>query len=632
MSARYDRRAFLQRAGALSAAGLLGPTLVRHPAAAQPDESLAPFLHGVASGDPLPDRVIIWTRVSGQTGPVEVRWTVARDLDMADVVRTGTAVADSNRDHTVKVDVTGLAAGSWYYYRFDALGACSLVGRTKTAPSAGQRVERLRFGVVACSSYQHGYFNAYACLAERDDLDAVFHLGDYIYEYAPSGTYGEFRDHEPPVETVTLAEYRVRHGQYRLDPDLRRLSQLVPMITTWDDHESANNSWPGGAENHDPATQGDWATRMAAAQRAYDEWMPIRVTDPAIIYRALPYGDLLDVVVLDTRLEGRDQEVGQLGATILEPQISDPDRKLISPTQRAFLYDTLSASTARWRFVAQQVMMGQLNAGGLPNLEDLLGIDRPDTPGFRLTDGGNALNPDQWDGYRAERRRFFDHLSSNGIGNVVVLTGDIHSSWAIDLSTDPYNPSTYNPVTGEGALAVELVTTSVTSPAFEFLGPAVTGVEAAARAGNPHIKFVDLSRKGYLLVDVTAERVQAEWWAVDTILERNKGQEMLASFQVRDGAQRLEAGGPATTTGPAAQAPPATPARCNAAAAGDAVMPAQPARQGPGLGTLPATGAASGLAGGAALLGAAAVAHVVQRRAAASRDSSATPPDTPDTA
>jgi alkaline phosphatase D len=612
MSAQYDRRAFLRRAGAAGALGALGPVLVRDPAAAQADETLAPFLHGVASGDPLPDGVILWTRVSGQDGPVEVRWTVARDVDLTDVVRTGTATASADRDHTVKVDVRGLEPGSWHFYRFEALGACSLTGRTKTAPSGG--VEHLRFGVASCSSYQHGFFNAYARLAERDDLDAVLHLGDYVYEYAP-GEYGEVRDHEPPVEMVSLDEYRQRYAQYKLDPDLRRLHQLLPMIATWDDHESTNDSWVGGAENHDPATEGDWATRKAIAMRVYEEWMPIRVDDPAVIYRSFSYGNLLDVVVLDTRLEGRDEPVGQLGATITEAEISDPERQLISADQRRFLLDELSSSTARWRFVAQQVMMGQLNAGGLPNLEDLLGVDRPDFPGFRLTDGGNALNPDQWDGYIAERRRFLDHLASNDIGNIVVLTGDIHSSWAIDLTTDPYDLTTYVPLTGEGAIAAEIVTTSVTSEAFEFLGPAVTGAEEAAKAGNPHIKWVDLSRKGYTVLDVTPDRVQAEMWVVDTILERSSGQELQTSWQVLDGRPGVQPGGAATAAG---ALPPGTP---EAAPACAMAVPAEPtgpssAPTAPAGGTLPATGGTGSLAAGAALLGGAALAHLVRRRAA----------------
>jgi alkaline phosphatase D len=623
MPARYDRRAFLQRAAAAGALGAIGgPALVRNPAEAQADESLSPFLHGVASGDPLPDGVILWTRVSGQSGPVEVRWTVARDLALTDVVSTGTVTANAERDHTVKVDVRGLEPGCWYFYRFEALGACSLTGRTKTAPSGG--VERLRFGVASCSSYQHGFFNAYARLAERDDLDAVLHLGDYVYEYAP-GEYGEVRDHEPPVEMVSLEEYRGRYAQYRLDPDLRRLHQLLPMIATWDDHESTDNSWRDGAHNHNPEEgEGDWAVRKAISMRVYEEWMPIRVDDPAVIYRSFSYGDLLDIVVLDTRLEGRDEQVGTLGATIAESEISNPDRQLISADQRRYLFGALSSSTARWRFIAQQVMVGQLNAGGLPNLEDLLGIERPDFPGFRLTDGGNALNPDQWDGYLAERRRLLDHIAGEGIGNVVVLTGDIHSSWAIDLTTDPYDPATYNPLTGEGSIAAEIVTTSVTSEAFEFLGPAVTGVQEAAKVGNPHIKWVDLSRKGYTVLDVTPERVQAEMWVVDTILERSTGQELQTSWQVLDGRAGVQPGGPATSAGTLPPATPEASPACVTTAAPEPEAPTAPSTPSAG-GTLPATGGAGPLAAGAALLGGAALAHVVRRRATLADDAATTP-------
>jgi len=551
LRATYDRRTVLKAAGLGGAGTLLALGLGRPPARA--DESLAPFVHGVASGDPTATAVILWTRVTtDHPGSVTVTWRVARDVAMADVVATGAAVAQAAGDHTVKVEVTGLEPGQWYFYEFEALGRRSLVGRTKTAPAAGQSAAQLRFGVVSCSNYQGGFFNAYALVARREDLDAVIHTGDYIYEYGNDNPYGPGgggelvapRPHQPPHEMVALADYRVRHAHYRLDPDLRRLHQLFPVIATWDDHESTDNSWRDGASNHDPATEGDWGIRKAAARQAYAEWMPIRGDDPAVIYRSLPYGDLADIVMLDTRLE-RDEQVGTLGGTIISPEISDPDRRMISDAQRDFLFTRLSGSTARWRIIGQQVVLGQWNAGGLPDL------DTPDSPKL-LRDGGNALNPDAWDGYTAERDRLFGHLMDNEIGNVVVLTGDVHSSWAIDLTPDPYNPTVYNPITGEGALGVEFVAPAVTSASLaESSGPELAAlIEADMLLDNPQVKYVDLMEHGYIVLDVTAERVQSDWFYVDTVLAPSETEVLGASWMVEDGANHLvEAGATSAPTG-----------------------------------------------------------------------------------
>ncbi|MEO1713508.1 MAG: alkaline phosphatase D family protein, partial [Bacteroidota bacterium] len=271
------------------------------PVTANPD--WAPFFHGVASGDPLSDRVIIWTRVTPEdmnTEPIEVTWKVATDPQLADIVQEGSFTTDANRDYTVKVDVTGLAASTTYYYGFEAMEKASLTGRTKTTPT-GAEADHLRFGVVSCSNFQAGYFNGYAGLAARNDLDAVIHLGDYIYEYA-DGVYGDadlFADRplEPSTEIVTEEEYRTRYSTYRLDTALARAHQQHPFIAVWDDHESANDAYTDGAENHDPATQGDWETRKSVAKKVYFEWMPIREQANDIVYRTIQYGDLLDLIM-----------------------------------------------------------------------------------------------------------------------------------------------------------------------------------------------------------------------------------------------------------------------------------------------------------------------------------------------
>jgi alkaline phosphatase D len=599
----YDRRTVLKAAGLGGAGALLSLGLARPPARA--DESLAPFVHGVASGDPTATSVILWTRVTGEGASIPVTWRVARDAELTDVVATGTATATAARDFTVKVDAAGLQPGRWYFYEFEALGKRSLIGRTKTAPGPGQAVDRLRFGVVSCANYQGGFFNAYAAVAKRQDLDAVIHTGDYLYEYGngpdrygPSG--GELsapRDHQPPHEMVSLADYRGRHAHYKLDPDLRRLHQLFPMIAVWDDHETCNDTWREGAQNHTAPDEGEFAVRKAAAQQAYNEWMPIRGDDPAVIYRSLPYGDLADVVTMDTRLE-RDIQVGTLGGTILSPEISDPARKMISEQQRQFLFDRLAASQATWRIISQQVILGQWNAGALPDL------DLPDSPKL-IRDGGNALNPDAWDGYTAERERLFDHLVAEEIDNVVVLTGDVHSSWAIDLTPDPINPLVYNPLTGEGALGVEFVSPAVSSASLAQSSGAELAalIEADMLLDNPQVKYVDLSRHGYIVLDVTAAHVQSDWYYIETVLQPSDAEVLGASWEVLDGENHLVEASGATSAGAAA---PATPGAEPRVAAG-ATAPRD-------AGRLPATGGSGSVALGAAVAGAALGARFLERR------------------
>ena len=609
-----QRREFLRRAGLTGAAAVAVAAGLPRPAAAQ-DADLAPFLHGVASGDPLHDRVILWTRVTPPTGhderPIPVRWVVATDVEFGNVVAAGTVDATAQRDWTVRVDPTGLEPFTYYFYAFQALGQASLVGRTKTAAAPGQAVDHVRLGVVSCANYQEGFFNAYARLADRDDLDAIICTGDYLYEYEDGG-YGPGsaigRGHEPPVEMTELVHYRGRHGHYKLDPDLRRLHQLFPWVTTWDDHESANNSWRDGAANHDDS-EGDWAERKAWCQQAYDEWMPIRPTgDRAKIYRHLPWGDLVDVVVMDTRLEGRNRQVTypgtdteNLGGLIVSPDASDPNRHIVSPTQMEFVTSTLSASPARWKLVAQQVIVSQWNAGAIPLLpEEVRSLDFP----MLVRDGGNAANADAWDGYQADQLQFMRHIGDNAIDNVVILTGDVHSSWAFDVTTEPSNPTVYNPVTGDGSVAVEIVCPAVAS---ESLGDTFNGItmtpvgadafEAAMRANNPQLKYLDSRRQGFVILDITPEHCQADWFYV-TVEAPNDAEEYGASWEARHAANRLTAAAAASEPkAPAPQRP-----------APGAVLPSGDPEPAPG--PLPATG------GGAVVLGAAAVvgAVVLRRR------------------
>lgn len=431
------------------------------------------FVHGVASGDPTTDALVLWTRVSTAPpgAPVEVAWEVSSD-GFATRAASGTFVTDEGRDWTVKVDVTGLAAGTRYAYRFTALGETSAVGRARTAPTGSP--ERMRLGIASCASFPHGYYHGYRALAGQE-LDAVIHLGDYIYEYG-NGEYGDVRAVEPPHETFTLADYRTRYAHYRSDPDLQAVHAAHAFIPAWDDHELTDNSWQGGALNHQPELEGDYVDRRMAAAQAYREWMPIRDHLDGHIYRRLTFGDLVDLYMLDTRLIGRDQQYDEGG-----PSLEDPARQLLGAAQEAWLAAELPASTARWKLVGQQVMMGQL-------------------PQF--------LNPDAWDGYPAARARFFDLIEQQAVRDVVVLTGDIHSSWAMDLARDPTDEAAYDPATGRGSLAVELVTPGITSPG---LPPALADGALGLVAGNRHLKFAELSRRGFIVLELERERLEAAW-------------------------------------------------------------------------------------------------------------------------
>ena len=524
------------------------------------------FEHGVASGDPLPDRVILWTRVTpadAGSGPIAVAWEVAADPEFTTLVLSGAVNTDASRDYTVKVDPSGLTAGTTYYFRFVAGGEVSPVGRTRTAPIGA--VDRLRVGVVSCSSLAHGLFNVYRRVAERSDLDVVLHLGDYIYEYG-NGEYGDAREYEPAHEILSLEDYRLRYAQYRRDRDLLAAHQQHPFICIWDDHESADNSFRDGANNHTEGEEGSWTDRLAASVQAYYEWMPIRQPDasnPVRIYRQFRYGDLAEFDMLDTRIIGRDEELPTPNGMIEASAINDESRQLIGEEQLGWLGNALNASTARWKFLGQQVMFGQLHVVGTPELAELLS---PAEAQIRMVPvagtGGLLLNPDQWDGYAAERRRLWDLIRGGqaapavSLNNVVILTGDIHTSWAMDITEDPNNPLAYNPLTGDGSMAVEFVCPSVTSPGLGLPPQAETLLESLAPSQNPHMKYIDLQQRGYILLDITPERTQAEWYYVPTISETNDGEALGAVFATTDGANRLASG---TQSEPRADAPPPAP-------------------------------------------------------------------------
>ncbi|GGR65369.1 MULTISPECIES: alkaline phosphatase D family protein [Streptomyces] len=531
------RRRTVVKAAAASAV-LAGPLAAALPARAA--TGAPAFLHGVASGDPLPDGVLLWTRVtpvpeaipgSGLGPDTEVAWVVARDRALTDVVARGSVTATAASDHTVKADVRGLAPATDYWFRFSAGGADSPVARTRTAPAADADVSSLRFGVVSCANWEAGYFAAYRHLAARGDLDAWLHLGDYIYEYK-SGEYAArgkvVRPHAPANEILTLADYRTRHAKYKTDPDLQALHLTAPVIAIWDDHEFADNAWPGGAVNHTEGTEGSWAARQAAAKQAYFEWMPVRPALAGTTYRRLRFGKLADLSLLDLR-SFRSQQ-----ASTASGSVDDPDRTLTGRAQLDWLKAGLRASDTKWRLVGNSVMIspfaiGSLSADLLKPLAKLLGLPQE----------GIALNTDQWDGYTDDRRELLAHLRSNAIRNTVFLTGDIHMAWAndvpVDAGTYPLSPSA----------ATEFVVTSVTSDNLDDIVKVPEGTVSAVaapviKAANRHVHWVDTDRHGYGVLDITAERAQMDYYVLSDRTDPDARATWARSYRTLSGTQKVE--------------------------------------------------------------------------------------------
>ena len=474
-----------------------------------------PFYHGVASGDPLADRVIIWTRVTPETtAEVAVKWEIATDQTMQNKVQSGNATTGPDRDFTVKVDVEGLQPATHYYFQFEALGAKSTVGRTKTAP-AENGPDSLQFAVVSCSNFEAGYFNAFARIAALPDIDAVLHLGDYIYEYEP-GRYGDTtlgRFHLPPAEIVALSDYRTRYSQYRLDPDFQLVHQLHPFITIWDDHEIANNSHQTGAENHQPDEEGDYQVRKAAARQAYYEWLPVRDSDQKL-YRTISYGAMADLIMLDERLAGRSLQAD----SITQADYAAPDRSMLGKEQLDWFETQLKNSTARWKIIGNQVIFSDLD----------MSASRPNSP----------RNLDAWDGYPAEKQYIKEVIANNDIQNVVFVTGDTHMSWAYEVCT---SIEAYKADPG-ASVAVEFGTTSITSSNLDERVDAETvrAAEQSLQQANPHLKFTNMSDHGYLLLKLREGAATAEWRYVETISEKNDAERTGKIITLQSGETRLQ--------------------------------------------------------------------------------------------
>ncbi|MGJ7486497.1 alkaline phosphatase D family protein [Variovorax sp. LT2P21] len=560
----------LAAVGSLAACGGGGNDSAPAPAPAPPAATPAAFAFGVASGDPLTDRVILWThaKVPDSTADVALTWDVASDAAFKAIVRSGTVSATEAASFTAKVDVTGLTAGASYFYRFrDATGATSTVGTTRTLPAAD--VASVKFAVFSCALYSEGYFHAYDAAAQSDAQYAL-HLGDYIYEYGSdpkkygNGSIPGNRVTSPANDIVTMNDYRLRHALYKSDLNLQAAHARMPWITVWDDHEIANNGYVNGAENHDPATQGDWVTRKNIAAKVYHEWMPIRTPDPANllkIYRRFDFGSIFTLHMLDTRLEGRDRQYDNYGdadggiarylagitpnANGIRP---DASRQMMSVEQQNWLTGGMQASSATWQLLGNQTIMARM---WLPGSVLSTVLASPATAPAAITAfltakatraaaGPGALTPtqtalldpatnprlpyslDSWDGYPAQREAILQTVKTQG-KRLVTLSGDSHNGWFTQLTT----------LAGD-KVGVEFAGTSVSSSGFEGagLGTLASSIDGSAlvpQLGNAAIgaglglvddvSYCDTTRRGYLVMTVTPAQVKGEYVYVSSVKE-----------------------------------------------------------------------------------------------------------------
>jgi len=525
------------------------------------------FSHGLASGDPLSDRVMLWTRVvaldANDTRDIPVRWEVASDSGFTALVASGMGSARAAADFTVKVDASGLQPGQRYWYRFMAYDQVSASGRTRTLPAGTAAVAQVKLAVFSCANYPTGYFNVYADAARRAEAEAIdvaVHLGDYLYEYGPTGyastnAQALGRVVDPAKEIVALADYRRRYGQYRSDADLQRLHATLPMIAVWDDHEIANDTWRNGAENHTPATEGDFAARKAAAIQAFHEWMPIRTGSNAErIYRSFQFGPLLALHMLDTRVIGRDQQLdyaSYLGAsgfnaTAFGTAMADPNRQLLGSEQSQWLQQQLAGSSATWQLLGQQVLMGRMNipapilfeannpGTGVSVSAYAAIVAKAQSNPASLSAAEQAVlaqpaipyNLDAWDGYAVARETLLGTARQLG-KNLVVLAGDTHNAWASNLQDLAGNQ-----------VGVEFATSSVTSPGFEEYLPKENPQQLAGALTQliGPLEYADTSRRGYMVVSASAQECRCDWIFVSSILSRDYSASVGKSLKVLPGA------------------------------------------------------------------------------------------------
>lgn len=582
---RLDRRRFIQGFGYTLGVTTVGATGLGLTGCgddakngSHTNDEVASFIHGVASGDPLSDRVILWTRVTPQqTGSHQflVEWVVARDEQMSNTVAQGKVTTSATNDYTVKIDVDSLEPNTIYYYQFRVNKTSSPIGRTKTLPVGN--VNHAKMAVFSCANYPAGFFHVYADAAKRNDLDVCIHLGDYIYEYGRTSTdsqgmvipaYASInasalnREVMPEKEIVDINEYRTRYAQYRTDPDLQALHAAVPMMAVWDDHELANDTYDGGAENHQPNTEGRWDDRKLAAVTAYHEWMPIRNEVQSQIYRRFDFGDLISLHMLDTRVIGRDEQlnyasfikVDGIGNPYIDTDAfalatNDPERQLLGLRQSNWLVSQLQHSAAKWQILGQQVLMARMmlpapvilnlanpNAGLA--IDDYLGlVQKAQTIPEQLTVQEQIIlsqplvpyNLDAWDGYGSAREWLLNAAKKLN-KNLVVLSGDTHNAWASNLTNK----------NGE-SVGVEFATSSVSSPGFEEYLPNIppAALQSVLTQLITDLKYMNPNQRGYMIITATPESCQSEWVFVSDILKQTYSSEVGQTLKVVAGENKL---------------------------------------------------------------------------------------------
>ncbi|TDG15205.1 alkaline phosphatase [Seongchinamella unica] len=515
------------------------------------------FAHGVASGDPDERSVVLWTRISTERRTATGKWIVTEDAEHRRVVKRGAFSTDRSRDMTVKLVVDGLEPGKTYYYSFKYKGQNSPVGRTRTLPTGSPG--KLGIALASCSNYPFGYFNAYETIALDPGVDFVVHLGDYIYEYGPDGYGGQSgvalgREHRPRRETVTLKDYRQRHAQYKADPQSQMMHAAHPLIAIWDDHESTDNPWREGANNHQQETEGDWVSRRERSLQAYFEWMPLREPaagmDRAQYWRHYQFGDLASLVTLETRHTARDEQfdyeqfrellqTGEGIAEFLQQHLNAPGRHLLAPEMEAFLETALRESVTAgqpWRIIGNQVPMAR---SYIPALTDeqfaQLALDESH-PLYDEARTFSALGParlplflDAWDGYPWARERFYQLCRNAGARDLLVVTGDSHAFWQNQLFDEADKP-----------MGLELGTTGITSPgAFASLGDAGAAMmDGLIAAGSPEVLWTEGLTRGYVRLTLAPTEATVDYVGVSTVKERDyKPVNVRQTRILREGAQ-----------------------------------------------------------------------------------------------
>jgi len=540
------RRTFIRQvcSTALLGTGALGLAGCSSTAASLGEREPVSFQHGVASGDPLGDRVILWTRVTPRHADmaqeVAVRWQVATDPAMQMVVAGGSVTTSDKRDFTVKVDAAGLLPGHVYFYQFAVDTVKSTIGRTKTLPKAD--VRQVRLAVFSCSNYPSGYFNVYADAARQDNIDAALHIGDYIYEYESTGyACGHAEElgrvSEPRELLLRLDDYRRRYAQYHTDPDLQALHAAMPWIVVWDDHEFADDTWRDGSAEHKTSEYGPFSLRKTAAMTAYHEWLPIRSPDPdrpEKIYRSFDFGSVLSLHMLDTRLIGRDQQLMMssyidtnkiFNIAKYKHDVCSPHRQMMGQEQMEWLEQQVENSNARWQVLGQQVLMarmeyptavalGHYNCTQFAALKERAAKD-PSCVGEKekrwLTGTTLPCYLDSWDGYQNDRELVFAMMQRHR-KNMVVLAGDSHNAWASDLRD----------ASGK-QVGVEFATASVSSPGMEGAYPDRDPEDVATMMVDliEPLYYAQTSKRGYMIITASHEQVRCDWRFVDTVFSHD---------------------------------------------------------------------------------------------------------------